>query len=310
MVGQAVSGREAVEQAHDSPSARASEPASGLRYTRRDLADQAVIATTSRSRISELFAYRQLIVSLTRRDLSLKYKGSVLGVAWSLLNPLLQMAIYTLIFSFFLRIVVVPHYWIFVIAGILFWTFFSTSLIGASSSFVRNPQLISKVYFPIEALPISMVLANLVNYLIPLALLLIALPFSGVNIGPSLMLTPVVLAATFCMTTGLSLVAATVTVFLRDIEHFIMIGIQIFFYATPILYPLSESSLPHGVHHFVQILRLNPLAWYMDSFHAILYFGIWPTWSEFTAMIIFSIVSLGFGYWVFARFRATIPENI
>lgn len=274
------------------------------------MADQALIATTSRSRISELFAYRQLIVSLTQRDLKLKYKGSVLGVGWSLLNPLLQMAIYTLIFSFFLRIVVVPHYWIFVIAGILFWTFFSTSLINASSSFVRNPQLISKVYFPIEALPISMVFANLINYLIPLVLLLIALPFSGVKVGVSLVLVPVILAATLCMTVGLSLVAATITVFLRDLEHFIMLGIQIFFYATPILYPLSESSLPHGVHRFVQILRLNPLAWYMDSFHAVLYFGIWPTWTEFIAMIIFSVVSLTAGFWVFTHFRATIPENL
>lgn len=274
------------------------------------MAEQALITTTSRSRISELFAYRQLIVSLTQRDLKLKYKGSVLGVAWSLLNPLLQMAIYTVIFSFFLRIVVVPHYWIFVIAGILFWTFFSTSLIGASSSFVRNPQLISKVYFPIEALPISMVLANLINYLIPLALLLIVLPFSGVKVGPSVVLTPVIVAATLCMTAGLSLLAASITVFLRDVEHFIMLGIQIFFYATPILYPLEESSLPHGVHHFVQILRLNPLAWYMDSFHAVLYFGVWPAWGEFTAMIIFSVVSLVFGYWVFARLRAGIPENL
>lgn len=274
------------------------------------MADQALIATTSRSRISELFAYRQLVASLTERDLKLKYKGSVLGVAWSLLNPLLQMAIYTVIFSLFLRIVVVPHYWTFVIAGILFWTFFSTSLIGASSAFVRNPQLISKVYFPIEALPISMVLANLVNYLIPLVLLLIALPFSGVTIGTSIILLPVVLAATLCMTVGLSLLAATITVFLRDVEHFIMLGIQVFFYATPILYPLSESSLPHGAHHFVQILRLNPLAWYMDSFHAVLYFGVWPIWTEFIAMIVFSVASLLFGYWVFARFRAVIPENL
>ena len=263
-----------------------------------------------RRQVGELAAYRELILNLTQRDLKLKYKGSVLGVAWSLLNPLLQMAIYTLIFSVFLRIVVVPNYWAFIIGGILVWTFFSTSLLTASVAFVRNPGLISRVYFPIEVLPISNVLANFVNFLIPLAILLVVLPIGGIHLGLSLVLLPVVCLALLATAIGLGLVAASVTVFLRDIEHFLQLGIQIFFYATPILYPLDAGSLPQGASRFIQILRLNPLAWYMDSYHNILYFGTWPSPREFTAMIVFSVVCLVGGYSIFAKVRPRIPETL
>ncbi|MGH7921155.1 MAG: ABC transporter permease, partial [Candidatus Dormibacteraceae bacterium] len=105
------------------------------------MASNALAPVRQRSRLAELAAYRRLVFNLTQRDLRLKYKGSVLGIAWSFLNPLLQMAIYTVIFSLFLRVVLVPHAWVFLIGGILFWTFFQTSLIGASSSLVRNTHL-------------------------------------------------------------------------------------------------------------------------------------------------------------------------
>lgn len=263
-----------------------------------------------RGQLSELAGYRELIVNMTQRDLKLKYKGSVLGVAWSLLNPLLQMAIYTLIFSVFLRIVVVPNYWAFIIGGILLWTFFSSSLLTTSVAFVRNPGLISKVHFPIEVLPISGVLANFVNFLIPLAILLIVLPIGGIHLGLSLVLLPVVCLAVLAMSIGLGLIAASITVFLRDVEHFLQLGIQIFFYATPILYPLDVGALPHGAERFVTVLRLNPLAWFMDSYHQILYYGTWPGMKEFAAMLVFSAACLVGGYLLFARLRPRIAENV
>lgn len=261
-------------------------------------------------RIGELVAYRELVVNLTQRDLKLKYKGSVLGVAWSLLNPLLQMAVYTLIFGLFLRIAVVPNYWAFIIGGILLWTFFSTSLLGTSVTFVRSPSLISRVYFPIEVLPISSVLANFVNFVIPLAILLVVLPFAGIHLGLSLVLLPVVCLAALSTSIGLGLVVSSVTVFLRDVEHFLQLGIQVLFYATPILYPLDLKYLPRGAEKFLPILRLNPLAWYLDSFHDVAYFGRWPEPKEFVAMIVCSLVCLIGGYWVFARLRPRIPEAL
>ena len=114
-------------------------------------------------RIRELWAYRELVSNLTIRDLRLKYKRSSLGVAWSLLNPLIMMAIYTAVFSVFLRVVNSPHYWALVLGGLLSWLFFANALGSATVAFAQSANLISKVYFPIEALPVASVLANFVN---------------------------------------------------------------------------------------------------------------------------------------------------
>lgn len=274
------------------------------------LADLVDTRAGFRERISGLVEYRELLLNLTQRDLVLKYKGSFLGVAWSLLNPLLQMVIYTAVFSIFLRVFTLPHYWAFVIGGILFWTFFSTSLLGSSTAFIRNPGLITRVYFPIEVLTISGILANFINFLIPLAILLIVLPIAGVHLGISLVCLPVIVISILATSLGLGLIASSVTVFLRDIEHFLQLGVQVFFYATPILYPLQPGALPHGASKYIQILRLNPLSWYVNSYHAVIFFGIWPTWSEFAAMILFSLLCLVAGWLTFVKLRPRLPENL
>jgi len=261
-------------------------------------------------RLRELYAYRELVANLTVRDLKLKYKGSILGVAWSLLNPVLQMLIYTAVFSLFLRIVNVPHYWAFVIGGILVWAFFNNTLIGASASFTRNPNLISKVYFPIEALPISMVLANFVNFLIPLGLLLGVLVIGGIPLGWSLLLLPVVALGQLALCIGCALAIASLTVFLRDIEHFLVLGLQVVFYVTPILYPLNAKAMPRAATAFLPLLHLNPLSWYLGCYHAILYDGRWPDLMDFALMILCSLLVLGLGFLVFIRLRPRLPEAV
>ncbi|MBO0729154.1 MAG: ABC transporter permease [Acidimicrobiaceae bacterium] len=260
--------------------------------------------------LQEFYSYRELLINLTIRDLRVKYKGSVLGVAWSLLNPLLQMAIYTLIFSLFLRIVVLPNFWAFVVGGILVWTFFSTCMGNAAPVFVRNPNLISKVYFPIECLPLSMVLANFVNFLIPMAILVPVLFLVHIPLGPSLALLPIIMIAQLLMSIGLSLIVASLTVYLRDIEHFLLLGLQVLFYASPILYPLRTSMLPHGAAKFVTILHLNPLSWYLNCYHDVLFFGQWPDGLDFWLMVAFSLVSLVGGYLVFLALRPRLPESV
>jgi lipopolysaccharide transport system permease protein len=261
-------------------------------------------------RLRELYAYRELVANLTVRDLKLKYKGSILGVGWSLVNPILQMLIYTAVFSVFLRIVSVPHYWAFVIGGILVWTFFNSTLIGASTSFTRNPHLISKVYFPIEALPISMVLANFVNFLIPLGFLLVVLIIGGIPLGWSLVLLPVIALGQLALCIGCALAIASLTVFLRDIEHFLMLGLQVVFYLTPILYPLNAKALPRAATRYLPLLHLNPLAWYLESYHAILYEGHWPNPTDFALMILCSLLVLAAGFMAFVRLRPRLPEAV
>jgi lipopolysaccharide transport system permease protein len=260
-------------------------------------------------RLHELVNYRELVGNLTIRDLKLKYKGSVLGIAWSLLNPLLMMTIYTAVFSVFLRAVTVPHYWALVLGGLLPWVFFSNSMTSAAVSFIRSPNLITKIYFPIESLPIAGVLANFVNFLISLAVLLVILAFVGL-LGPSLILLPIILLAHLAITLGLATAIAATTVYFRDVEHLVVIALTAWFYLTPVLYPLDPRALPPGAGKYIGYLQLNPLSWVWDSYHSVLFYKTWPDPTTFTLMLVFALVSLAAGYLLFVKLRPRIPEEV
>ena len=263
-----------------------------------------------RERLAELSAYRELVWNLTLRDLRLKYKGSFLGVAWSLLNPLLMMAIYTVVFSVFLKAFRnLPNYWALVLGGVLAWTFFTNALNSACVCFVRNPSLISKVYFPIESIPISIVLANLVNFLIPLAILVVVLLVAHIPLGASLVLLPVVVLCQLALTIGLALAFAALTVFFRDVEHLLTLALQLGFYLTPVLFPLDPRAIG-GAAWLIPYAKLNPMSWYLESYHAILYYGRWPDWRLFAAMLVFSAIVLVGGYLLFLRLRPRLPEEV
>jgi lipopolysaccharide transport system permease protein len=261
-------------------------------------------------RLGELLGYRELVANLTVRDLKLKYKRSSLGVAWSLLNPLLMMAIYTVVFSVFLKAVKVHDYWALVLAGLLAWVFFANSVGSATTSFVNSANLISKVYFPIEALPIASVLAQFVNFLISLAILLVVLLVAGIPIGPSIVLLPVILVAQLAFTIGLALLVATLTVYLRDLEHLIAIGLTALFYLTPVLYPLDAAALVPTAGRYLHYLEFNPLSWFLGSYHDVLFYGRWPDRLFFTLMLVASVVTPVAGYLVFSRLRWRLPEEV
>ena len=265
---------------------------------------------TAIGHLRELVAYRELVGNLARRDLSLKYKGSTLGIVWSLLNPLLMMAIYATIFGIVLRTVNTPHYWALLLSGLLPWTFFSSGMLASTISFVRTSSLITKVYFPIESLPIANVLAHFVNFIISLVIFIPVLLIAGIQLGTSLLLLPLLLLATLAFTLGLGLLVATLTVYFRDLEHLIGIGLTAWFFVTPVLYPLNASALPPGAARYIPILKLNPLAWYTESFHSILYYGQAPSTLLFSAVLLSSVVMLVGGYLVFLHFRDRLPEEL
>lgn len=261
-------------------------------------------AVTALDRLRELFVYRNLIVNLAARDLRLKYRRSLLGAAWSLLNPLIMMAIYFLIFGVFTRFVNLHQYWAFLLTGLLPWLFFANSLSSATTVLTTNQSLVAKVYFPIESLAISTVLANFVNFLISLCVLLVVLAALGRQFGVSLVLLPVVVFAELAMATGMAMVFSAVTVYLRDLEHLIGLGLTALFYLTPILYPLTLAG------KYSTVLRLNPITWYVEGYHQTLYWGKWPDVGLMSAMLVMSALSLIGGYLVFVRFRARIPEEV
>lgn len=265
---------------------------------------------TPAARLRELVGYRELLANLTVRDLRVKYRGSALGVFWSLLNPLIMMAIYTVVFGLFLRVVSLPHYWALVLAGLVAWIFLSNAVISATAAFTHNSNLINKVYFPIEALPVSNVLAHFVNFVISVLILLVILHFGGINFGMSLILLPVIIVTELALALGLGLALASLGVYFRDLEHLIPLVTAAFFYVTPVLYPLDAKALPRGAEKFIPFARLNPLSWYMESYHAVLYYGTWPPLTPFLLMLASGVVALVGGFLLFSHMRPRIPEEV
>lgn len=263
-----------------------------------------------RRRVAELMAYRELVFNLTARDVKLKYKRSSLGIAWSLLNPLIMMAIYTAIFSLFLRVVSVPNYWALVLGGLLIWLFFANAIGSSTTSFVHSSNLISKVYFPVETLPIASVLANFTNLLISLAVLIPVLAVLRLPLGPSLVLLPVALIAMLAFTVGLAMIAAALTVYFRDLEHLIGLGLTALFYLSPVLYPLDPSAIPSGGAKYLGLFELNPMSWFLDTFHHLLYYGTWPNLRPFILMIVAAGVSSVGGYLLLQRMRPRLAEEL
>lgn len=260
--------------------------------------------------LRELIRYRELVVNLTVRDIKLKYKRSALGIAWSLLNPLFMMAIYTLVFSLFLHVVRLPNYWAVVLGGILVWTFLSSAITSATSSFVAGSGLITKVYFPVESLSIANVLAHFVNFILSLVVLLVALALAHIPLGPSLVLLPVLVVSTLALALGLGLLLASITVYFRDLEHLVGLALTALFYLTPIIYVLDPRALPHAAARFIWLLKLNPLTWFLESYHSVLYYGTWPDPALFTLALAASLLALIVGYLTFARVRPRLAEEL
>jgi lipopolysaccharide transport system permease protein len=261
-------------------------------------------------RLRELFRYRELVRNLTMRDLRVRYRRSGLGTAWSLLNPLVMMLIYVSVFSLLLRIVVLQDYWAFVLAGLLPWIFMSTAIVGAATSFISNGHLIMKVYFPIESLTISVVLANVVNFLISLVVFVVIELIFHRALGPSVVLIPIVVLATLAMTTGIGLIVASLTVYFRDLEHLLQLALSAIFYLSPIIYPLDVRVLPPESSQYLPYLRLNPFSWYLETYHSILYWGTWPDAGEFTLVMVSAAFILVAGYAWFSAMRARLPEEL
>ena len=265
-------------------------------------------------RITELFQYRELIRNLVVRDLKIRYKNSVLGVLWSLLNPLLMTLVFTVVFTLMLQSDI-EDYPVFFMCGYLPWSFLQASLMGSTNSIVGNAHLIKKVYFPREVLPLSEVLSNLVNFLLALIVLFGMILVFQVKLSPAVLLLPVLILAQVLFMLGISFFLATANVFYRDTEHILQVLMQAWFFLTPIFYPITilpESSQILGMTVNIQLWarRLNPMASLVASYRDILYRGV-PTGLDFlfrtivTCVIVFII-----GYLIFCRFSRVFGEEV
>jgi lipopolysaccharide transport system permease protein len=260
--------------------------------------------------LKQLFRYRALSQSLVARELKARYRGSVLGFFWSFINPLLLLLIYTFIFT-----VVMPGvrgaglepFSLFMFCGILPWTWFSSSLLESSNVLIAGGNLIRKVLFPAEVLPIVTVLAGLVHFLFGLPILAAFFIYYGVPVTISdLLWLPVVIAVQLILTLGLALVVSALTVHFRDLRDLLANVMTLWFFATPIVYPLSQA--PERVR---RLLNLNPFTHLAVAYQQVLFVpGPFEQWPRLIAIGVASVFVLAFGYFVFDRLRDTLAEEV
>jgi homopolymeric O-antigen transport system permease protein len=259
------------------------------------------------TQLRTLIRYRLLIQSLVGRELKARYRGSILGFFWSFVNPLLLLVTYTLVFTVILPGRHSPElepYFLFFFCGILPWTWFSSSLLESSSVLIVGGNLIKKVLFPAEVLPVVTVVSNLVHFLLGLPILLAFLVAWG-KLRPSALFLPVPLAVQFVLTLGLCLFLSALTVHFRDLMNILGHVLHLWFFATPVLYALSE--VPPRLRG---VLRLNPMAYVLTSYQQILFTGSFRPGRGLLAAAVIAVLAFAVGAFVFERLRDTLPEEV
>ena len=267
--------------------------------------------------IIHLFHYQELIRTLVIRDLKVRYKNSLLGIIWSLMNPLLMMIVFTIVFTIMapIRAGSVNSFPVFVLCALLPWNFFAASVIGSTTSIVSSAPLLKKVYFPREILPLSLILANLVNFLIALVVLFIVIFIFQIPLTIWLVFLPLVIFIQVVFTLGIGLFLATVNVFYRDTQQVMDVVMLAWFFVTPIFYPLD--ILPRNYNLFgytFDVWRLayilNPMASLVASYRVILVDGSPPALDFLARTAITAGVILLIGWLVFHRYSWRFAEEL
>lgn len=256
-------------------------------------------------RLLELYEYRELLIALVIKELKVKYKNSALGFFWSLLNPLLQMLVFTFIFSFVFR-AGVKDFPIFFLTGFLPWNFFAFSLTRATASIIENANLIKKVYFPREIIPLSIILANLVNFALELLVLFVFLIIYGYNFLPFFPLLLFAIVLEVLMMSGFSFALASSTVYFRDLQQLINILLMVWFYGTAVIYPINMVPAVGQV----LVKYVNPVTSLIMLYREALYNLNFPHLSVVlyaTATSVFIFVA---GYWLFSKLSASFAKEV
>jgi ABC-type polysaccharide/polyol phosphate export permease len=259
------------------------------------------------AQLRTLFRYRLLIQSLVGRELKARYRGSVLGFFWSFINPLLLLLTYVLVFT-----VVIPQnhpkamepFALFFFCGILPWTWFSSSLLESSGVLIAGGNLIKKVLFPAEVLPVVTVFANLAHFVLGLPILLVFVIYYG-RLTPEALLLPLPVLVQLVFTLGLALAISALTVHFRDIQNILGHLLHLLFFASPVLYLYGERT--GAIRKF---LRLNPMSHILVSYQQILFDGNFDHWEGLGMAALAAIATFALGAFLFERLRDTLAEEV
>lgn len=254
--------------------------------------------------IIKLYKYRPLIWNLVLRELKARYRGSFLGFIWTFLNPLLLMLVYLLVFSVYLRIEM-ENYAVFMFCGLLPWIWFSSSLMEGVNSVIEGGSLITRSMLSPEVFPIIKVLSNLINFILSLPLLFFFIIFFKIKVGYPLIVLPIIILAQLIFTMGMVAIVSALNVRFRDLQHVLGNFITLWFFISPILYPLS--SIPEGFRVYSQF---NPIAIFSTAYQDIFFYNRMFNWKSMLTVSVLSIIIYIIGSVVFNKYKESFAEEI
>ncbi|MBY0369317.1 ABC transporter permease [bacterium] len=226
---------------------------------------------------TDAYRYREVLFNMLARDLKVKYKRTFFGYFWSVLNPILQLSIMAAVFSHLVR-QEMKNYLLYLFSGFLAWSFFQTSVLMSGLVFLENENFIKKVYLPKLIFPLSKLCFRMIDFLVSLAVLSLLGVLLGFSMPASFAAVPAAIILFFFFTLGASILVGVGTVYFRDLQYLTSVGLQLLYFATPILYPLSAMPPKYQVW-----LKLNPLYSQIQLFHTLIYEGRFPIASEWLA---------------------------
>ncbi|MEJ8759612.1 MAG: ABC transporter permease [Clostridium sp.] len=256
-------------------------------------------------KIRELVLYREMIYSLVRRDLKGRYKGSVLGFLWTFLNPLFQLMVYTLVFSVIMKNNI-EKYYLFLFVALVPWMFFSAALNTGSTCILGQSDMINKIYFPREILPIANVTSGFVNMLLSFLVVLGILIISGFGLNiQALLYLPMIMVIEFILTLGLVFLVSSITVYLRDLSYILTIITMAWQFLTPVMY--SSEDVPREL---LPIFNLNPMTAITEAYRDILYYKAIPEMGTLCQALVYGIVFLVLGFVIFDKLQRGFAEEL
>ncbi|MCI6553150.1 MAG: ABC transporter permease [Lachnospiraceae bacterium] len=255
--------------------------------------------------IKEIIEYREMIFSLIRRDLRGRYKGSVLGFMWTFINPLLQLGVYTVVFSIIMRMNI-DRYYLFLFVALIPWMFFNTCLGGGTRVIFSQEDMVKKIYFPREVLPVAFATSQFVNMVLAFVVIFAVVFISGMGVSlQALLYLPLVMAIEYILALGITMFGAAATVYIRDLEQIFNIIGMAWMYMTPVLY--SVDMVPEelrGLYH------LNPMTSIIVAYRDILYYKRPPQLGTLLNAVLLGLAVLAFGCFSFSRLKRRFAEEL
>ena len=259
----------------------------------------------------EIYEYRQMIFGLVKRDLRGRYKGSVLGFLWTFLNPLLQLLVYTFLFSTILKSDI-DKYYLHLFVALVPWMFFAASVQAGAGCVLNQSGMITKIYFPREVLPIAHVTSQFVNMLYTFVVVLAVVFLSGVwpGIGALLQL-PIIMLIEYCLALGLTMIVSAVTVYFRDLEYIMGIVIMAWQFLCPVVYSIDlVENIAKSYPWAMQVYMLNPMTPIVLAFRDILYYGKPADLSTLWLAAVLAAICLVAGFAVFGKLKRRFAEEL